>query len=106
MNVTRKDLIDQLVEEYRYTKKAATMLVDDFIDIIINNYESGNTVSISGFGTFDMAKRAARSCPNPKTGKQMNIPEHWVPKFIPGRRMRIAIKKWEDSVNRGLVDDY
>lgn len=105
MNVTKKDLIDQLVEEYRYTKQAAQMLVDDFIDIIVRNYENGNTVSISGFGSFDMTKRTARVAPNPKTGEMMDMPERWVPKFIPGRKIRIAVRKWQDDVNRGLADE-
>ena len=105
MNITKKDLIDQLVEEYRYTKQAAQMLVDDFTDVIIRNYENGNTVSIHGFGSFDMNLRAARNTTNPATGDPMNIPEHWVPKFTPGRQIRMAVRKWQDDVNRGLADD-
>lgn len=104
MNVTKRDLIDQLVEEYRYTKRAAQMLVDDFTDIIVRNYENGNTVSIHGFGCFDMNLRTGRKTTNPSTGNPMDIPEHWVPKFVPGRQLRMAVKKWQDDASRGLVD--
>lgn len=103
MNIKRNDLIKQLIEKHHYTKKAATSLVDDFVDIILENLEKGNTVSIRNFGCFDILERQARSCPNPQTGERVTIPAHQVPRFYPGNGMRIAVKKWEDNVRRGLM---
>lgn len=102
MNITRGGLIDQLIERYGYTKKAATDLVDDFADIIIYNMELGNTVSIRNFGCFDILERKQRSCPDPQTREPIVIPAHWVPRFYPGNGMRLAVKKWEDNDKRGL----
>lgn len=42
MKIKRADLIQQLADEYGYSKKAATKMVDDFTDVILNNLESGN----------------------------------------------------------------
>lgn len=102
MNIGRIELVQQLVDKYNFTKSAASEVIDTFTSIILENMENGNTVSIRGFGCFDMSMRAARSCPNPQTGERCDIPEHWVPKFHPGRGMRFAVKKWEDSHARGL----
>ena len=102
MDIKRVDLIQQLMDKHGYTKKAATNIVDDFTDIILDNLGEGNTVSIHNFGCFDILERKARSCPNPQTGETVKVPAHWIPRFYPGNRMRVAVKLWEDSVKRGL----
>lgn len=103
MNINKSDLVNQLKEEYGYTKKSAAEFVDDVLDLIMKNLEEGNTVSLHGFGTFDYVKRNARSIKDVHTGEMRDIPEHWNLKFKPGKYMSIAIKKWQDSVERGLI---
>lgn len=103
MDIKRNDLIEQLVEKHGYTKKAATSIVDDFVDVVLDNLSEGNTVSIRNFGCFDILERKARSCPNPQTGEKVAIPAHWVPRFYPGNRMRLVVKMWEDNNKRGLM---
>ena len=103
MDIKRKELIEQLIDKHKYTKKAATSVVDDFIDIILDNLEAGNTVSLRNFGCFDILERKQRSCPNPQTGERVAVPAHWIPRFYPGNGMRLAVKKWEDNVRRGLA---
>ncbi len=102
MDVNRKEFILQLVEKHNYTKKSATTLVEDFIDLVIDNLEEGNSVSFYGFGCFDMRWRAARSCPDPNTGERCDIPAHWVPKFHPGKRLRRAVSLMDAKERRGL----
>ena len=102
MDIKRVDLIQQLMDKHGYTKKAATNIVDDFTDIILYNLGNGDTVSIHNFGCFDILERKARSCPNPQTGEKVNVPAHWIPRFYPGNKMRLAVKLWEDSTKRGL----
>lgn len=103
MDIKRNDLIQQLVDRHGYTKKAATMLVDDFVDIILENLGDGNAVSIRNFGCFDILERKERSCPNPQTGERVVVPAHWVPRFYPGNKMKLAVKMWEDNTKRGLM---
>lgn len=103
MDVKRKDLIQQLINKHGYTKKSATNVVDDFIDIILENLSEGNTVSIRNFGCFDILERKARSCPNPQTGEKIDVPAHWIPRFYPGNKMRLVVKMWEDNQKRGLI---
>lgn len=103
MKIKRADLIQQLAENYGYSKKAATQVVDDFTNIIIDNLEGGNIVLLRNFGCFDILKREQRSCPNPISGEKIVIPAHYIPRFYPSNRMRVAVKKWEDNVKRGLA---
>lgn len=103
MKKKRADLIQQLVDEKHYTKKSATELVDDFVDIVLENLRNGDVVSLHGFGTFDILFREARSCPNPQTGEKVDIPPHLIPRFYPGTKMRAVVKMWEDDARRGLA---
>lgn len=103
MDIKRADLIRQLIETHGYTKSAATSIVDDFTDIVLKNLRNGNTVSLRNFGCFDILERKARSCPNPNTGETVQIPAHWIPRFYPGSRMRLAVKMWEDDHRREAV---
>jgi len=103
MKIKRADLIGQLSKNYGYSKKAAARMVDDITSLIIGNMEQGNTILIRNIGCFDILKRAERSCPNPATGERVVVPEHYIPRFYPSNRMRIAVKKWEDNAKRGLV---
>lgn len=100
MNVKRKDLIRQLCDDYNYTQESASRIIDDFTDLILTNMKEGNTVSVYGFGVFDMVERSARRSPNPQTGEMIDIPAHWVPKFYPGNRMKTCVKIWEDNLER------
>lgn len=103
MEVKRLDLVQQLVEKHGYTKKAATSIIDDFTDIIIENLRDGNSVTIYNFGSFDMLERAARTCINPLNGEKVDVPAHMIPRFYPGKRMKIVVKEWEDDHKRGLA---
>lgn len=100
MNINRDKFVQQLMAKHNYTKKAATALVEDFIDMVIANFEAGNTVTFYGFGTFELKERKERSCPNPQTGETCVIPAHYVPKFHPGKQVKLAVKKWESEQNR------
>lgn len=103
MNVKREDLIKQLRESYGYTKKDAVRIIKDFTDLILTNLKEGNTISLHGFGCFDMVERKARLCPNRQEGGSRLIPTHYVPRFFPGKGMRLMVKIWEDNQKRGLV---
>jgi nucleoid DNA-binding protein len=103
MDLKRTDLIQQLVERHGYTKAAATSIVDDFTESILYNLENGNTVSLHGFGCFDLLERKERRCPNPQTGETVTVPAHYIPRFYPWRAMRRAVKVWEDNTKRGLA---
>lgn len=98
MDINRTDLIRQLAERNGCTIKLATKLFDDLVAIILDNIRSGNSVSIYGFGCFDLLKRKAHVCPNRQLGTMVDVPAHYIPRFYPGVRMHTAVKDWERSI--------
>ncbi len=74
------------------TKKQAGEIVEWFFDTITTALKKGDEVGITGFGTFKVAKRAARAGVNPKTGAKIQIAASKVPKFKAGKLLKDAVK--------------
>jgi len=74
------------------TKAAAHRAVEAVIDSIIKTMSKGEEVAISGFGTFRVAKRAAREGRNPKTGEKIMIAASIKPKFRAGKALKEAVQ--------------
>lgn len=63
------------------TKKDIEVVVNEVFDTIKNTLASGGKVAIAGFGSFEVAERAARTGRNPKDGSTIQIPASKAPKF-------------------------
>ena len=74
------------------TKVAAERAVEAVFDIIVKTMGRGEEVAITGFGTFRVAKRAARQGRNPKTGETIQIKASIKPKFRAGKLLKEAVK--------------
>lgn len=90
--MTKEGLIDAIVNKVGCSKKDAGEALDAVLDSITKSLVSGDTVTITGFGTFSAKKRAARSGVNPKTGEKIQIPAMTVPKFKAGKGLKDAVK--------------
>lgn len=91
--MTKGDLVDAIMKGADLgTKKLAGEVVDLFFDTITKSLKKGDDVAITGFGTFKVAKRAARMGINPKTGEKIKIPAATVPKFKAGKALKDAVK--------------
>lgn len=64
-----------------------------FIEVITDELTKGEKVQLVGFGTFEVAERAAREGINPLTKKPMSIPASKAPKFKAGRGLKDAVNK-------------
>lgn len=73
------------------TKKQATAAVEALFDTIVKTLARGEEVAITGFGTFKVAKRAARMGVNPKTGEKIQIKASVKPKFRAGKLLKEAV---------------
>lgn len=73
------------------TKKQATLAVEAVFDTIVKTMARGEEVAITGFGTFRVAKRAARMGVNPKTGEKIQIKASTKPKFRAGKLLKEAV---------------
>lgn len=91
--MNNKELINALAEESGYTKEDSQRLVKSLIDAMSEDFEKGEAVTISGFGTFEVKKRMERVLVNPTTGKKMLVPPKLVLGFKPSNSIKEQLKK-------------
>lgn len=73
-------------------KKQATTAVEAVFDTITKAMSRGEEVAVAGFGTFKVAKRAARMGVNPKTGEKIQIAASIKPKFRAAKALKEAVQ--------------
>ncbi len=74
-------------------KNVAEEAVNCVLDAIAGSLKKGDKVTLVGFGTFSVAKRAARTGRNPQTGKAIKIKAKKVPKFVAGKNLKDTVAK-------------
>ncbi|MDI6798099.1 MAG: HU family DNA-binding protein [Desulfatibacillaceae bacterium] len=89
--MNKGDLISEVAKVLE-TKKQAQDAVDAVLAAITKALKSGDSVTLVGFGTFKVDKRAARQGRNPQTGASIKIPARKVPKFVPGKALKDTVK--------------
>ena len=88
--MTKQDLIDAVAES-GMSKKQAAEAVGAIFDSIKGALADGEKVSLVGFGSFSVKKRAAREGRNPRTGKTIKIKAKKVPVFKAGKALKDAV---------------
>lgn len=91
--MTKAELIDKVAAKTKLTKKDSGKAVDAAIAAISGALSKGDKVTLVGFGSFDVRKRAARKGRNPQTGKELNIAARKVPVFKAGKGLKDAVGK-------------
>jgi DNA-binding protein HU-beta len=81
-------LIESIATDTKLSKNACKSMLESFIKQVEKSLKKNNPVVLTGFGTFGVIKRKARTGVNPSTGAPMNIPARKVPKFKPGKRLK------------------
>ncbi|HNP06403.1 MAG TPA: HU family DNA-binding protein [Cyclobacteriaceae bacterium] len=79
--MTKAELITKIAEDAEITKVAATTALNSFIDGVTKTLKKGDKLTLVGFGTFSVSKRAARKGRNPFTGEEIKIKAKKVAKF-------------------------
>ena len=90
--MTKAELIASISKEAKITKAAAEKALNSFINNVTKALKKGDKLTLTGFGTFMVAKRKARSGRNPRTGKEIKIAATKVAKFKPGNKLRDTVK--------------
>ena len=90
--MNKTDLINGMAENAGITKAAAKKALDSLLIDIEGALQKGNRVSLVGFGSWSVSRRAAREGRNPQTGKEIKIPAAWYPKFRPGSEFKNMVK--------------
>lgn len=89
--MNKAELIDKVAAAAELNKASATRAVEAVFDGIANTLKGGDQVTLSGFGTFSVAARAARTGRNPRTGEAIAIPASKNPKFKAGKGLKDAV---------------
>jgi len=71
--------------------KAAESVIDSVLEDIVGALKDGDRVNISGFGTFAVLARVARTGRNPQTGESIEIPSSRTAKFKPGKQLKESL---------------
>lgn len=90
--MNKTELIEHIAEQADISKAAAGRALESVIGAVKTTLKKNGSVSLVGFGTFSVTKRAARAGRNPRTGDAIKIKSAKVPKFKPGKGLK-------DSVN-------
>ena len=90
--MTKQQLIETLAGETKMTKRQVQTVLSTFVTIVGRTVKKGEKVSVTGFGTFDLGKRAARRGVNPQTGAEIRIPEMPMPRFRAGKRLKEIVR--------------
>jgi DNA-binding protein HU-beta len=89
--VNKTELIDHIATTADISKAAAARALDALIGAVKTTLKKNGSVTLVGFGTFSVGKRAARTGRNPRTGEAIEIDAAKVPKFKAGKGLKDAI---------------
>jgi len=90
--MTKAELIEKMATDGKVSKAEAGRLLNSFITNVSGALSKGDTVTLVGFGTFTVSKRAARKGRNPQTGATINIPASKIPRFRPGKGLKDKVR--------------
>lgn len=90
--MNNKEFITELASRLDYTHKDTTQLVSSVINLMTQELQEDNTLSIQGFGVFDVKKKLERITVNPATQQRMLIPPKLVLTFKPSPILKEKFK--------------
>lgn len=92
LQVNKNDLVTAVANSSGLSKSDAAKAVDGVFDAITGALKAGDEVRLVGFGTFNVAARAASEGRNPRTGEKITIAASKQPKFKAGKGLRDAVQ--------------
>ena len=96
INLTKKDLINQIYMQLGFSKLISENLINDFLSLIILNLKKEKKIKLSGFGTFSIRKKKSRVGRNPKTREPKVISSREVVLFKPSKEFKEFINNKND----------
>ncbi len=90
--MNKSELVEKIAKSADISKEKAKKALDATTEAITSSLKRKESVSLTGFGSFDVSKRKAREGRNPATGEKIKIPATKVPKFKAGKGLKDAVK--------------
>ncbi len=91
--MNKAELVAAMADKAGLSKKDTEKALKAFTDVVAAQLKKGNKIALVGFGTFEVAKRAARTGRNPQSGKEIKIPASKAPKFRAGKALKDIVNK-------------
>ncbi|MCI5959604.1 MAG: HU family DNA-binding protein [Lachnospiraceae bacterium] len=86
--MNKTELVAAIADQAEISKKDAEKALKAFTDVVAEELKKGEKIQLVGFGTFEVAERAAREGRNPQTGATMKIEASKAPKFKAGKALK------------------
>lgn len=90
--MTKAEFVARIAKDAKISKRAAEAALDSFVAGVRDSLKKGKRLSLVGFGTFSVGRRAARNGRNPQTGEAIKIRAAKVPKFKAGKALKDAVR--------------
>ncbi|MFA5926968.1 MAG: HU family DNA-binding protein [Patescibacteria group bacterium] len=90
--MNKSELINEVARKTGLSRREAEVGIQTMLDAISSELSQNKKVTLTGFGTFDVGQRKARTGVNPRTGQPINIAATKMPRFKPSRSLRSTIK--------------
>jgi DNA-binding protein HU-beta len=90
--MNRADVVGRVARDSGLTKADVDRVLGSLIENVSRSLKKGEKVKLVGFGTFDVARRRARSVLNPRTGVPIRIPARRMPRFTPGKELKKLVR--------------
>ena len=87
-NITKQAIIERIAETHQIRTRTTKLVVQSFLDEIINELANDNRLEFREFGVFETRTRLAREAQNPKTLEKVHVPAKRSVKFKMGRLMK------------------
>jgi nucleoid DNA-binding protein len=85
--VTKKEIVKTISDETGLNQQQIKQVVQKTFDSIVQTLVEEGRIELRNFGVFQVRPRAARKARNPRTGRQVEVPEKFVVSFKPGKVM-------------------
>jgi len=89
--MNKAEFIDSVADSAELTRAEAARAVDAVVSTVSRALKKGDTITLVGFGTFSVRKRAARTGRNPRTGESIKIKASKNPAFKAGKALKDAV---------------
>ena len=86
--LTKVEIIEEIYPEVNTSKKNIHRILDLFFDAVKTGLVNDCVIELRGFGTFEVKTRKGRRARNPKTGDSVDVRDHGVATFRPGRELK------------------
>ncbi len=94
--MTKADIVDVIASSVGLTKVETEIVVNGFMETVIDAMKRGENIELRGFGSFKVVKSAQRVARNPKTNVEVIVPEQFVP------ILKVS-KDFKEAVNHSMA---